>query len=511
MEIEGLLLEGQEKATEVQKEQTKTEVVTIQGRLHYLNTKKKLTFLTLRSQGETIQCLVEHENEQLKRHLEHLVPETILRVTGRLQSTSFPIRSCTRENEELIVTGIEIISKPTRLLPFNLVDAERSISTSSTSVEQRRDEKSKSKPTVEQAHRLDHRSLDLRTLTNYSLMRLNSKLVQIMRNWLLKQNFTEIFTPKITGSATEGGSDVFAVNYYGNSAFLTQSPQLYKQMAINGDLMRVFEVGPIFRAEKSHTHRHLSQFTGFDLELEVDSYEALLCFAESFIINLLEEYNRVRIQSDEAIYLEKHLGGGLLNWVPTHKTREGFNLRPSDGSSSVIRVDYWTAIDMLNRHYSKEATSKESTGLTYSSDLNTEQERTLGQLVKDQTGVDFFILNHFPLNNRAFYTAELPAEVATVIGAPSDVRWSCGFDLILCGEEISSGALRINDPKVLLERCLEKGIANSLDSYLESFEYGSPLHGGFGLGLERILMLLFKVPNVKQASLFPRYPERLSP
>eukprot|EP00887_Chlorella_sp_A99_P003958 scaffold11.g3958.t1 len=293
--------------------------------------------------------------------------------------------------------------------------------------------------TVQQDTRLDNRFIDLRTPANQAIFRMQSAVTQLFREALLSEGFVEIHTPKLLSGASEGGAAVFNFDYMGRPGCLAQSPQFYKQMAICSDFGRVFEVGPVFRAENSYTHRHLCEFTGLDMEMAIhETYQEGLrsrCARELDVIG------------------------------------QQFPFEPFAHLPTSLRLTFEEGIKLL-----QEA----GYDVDPFGDLNTELERALGRIVKERYGTDFYMLHRYPLAIRPFYT--MPCQ--------DDPRYSCSFDIFMRGEEIISGAQRIHDPALLRERAEALGIpVDTIQSYIDSFKYGAPPHGGAGVGLERVVML----------------------
>lgn len=292
---------------------------------------------------------------------------------------------------------------------------------------------------------------------------------------MVSQGFVEIHTPKIIGGTSEGGSEVFKLDYFGKEACLAQSPQLYKQMMIMGDFDRVFEIGHVFRAENSFTHRHLCEFIGLDGEMAIkESYlEVLEVIGEVFkyIFTNLKEQCKKEIDVltkqygyEDFLFLENTL---ILTF------EEGVQLLKENG----VEQDLF-------------------------SDLSTETERKLGQLVREKYKTDFYILHRYPETARPFYT----------MLAKDDPRFTCSYDVFMRGQEIISGAQRVHDADMLTERAKAKDIPpETIKDYIESFTLGAFPHGGFGIGLERVTFLFLDLYDVKKASLFPRDPARLHP
>ncbi|XP_017299434.1 aspartate--tRNA ligase, cytoplasmic [Diaphorina citri] len=302
-----------------------------------------------------------------------------------------------------------------------------------------------------------------------------NKVIGLFREILTDQGFVEIHTPKIISAASEGGANVFTVSYFKNNAYLAQSPQLYKQMAIAADFDKVFTVGAVFRAEDSNTHRHLTEFIGLDLEMafKYHYHEVLHTIANTFT----EMFKR----------LKKEFHVEIAQVAQQYPMEEFTFLEPP------LILQFWTAVDML-----KEA----GVEIDYFEDLSTPNEKLLGKIVKAKYSTDFYVLDKYPLAVRPFYTMPDPLNAGS----------SNSYDMFMRGEEILSGAQRIHDTDFLTERAQHHGIdVSKIKSYLEAFQYGCPPHAGGGIGLERVVMLYLGLDNIRKTSMFPRDPKRLTP
>jgi aspartyl-tRNA synthetase len=285
----------------------------------------------------------------------------------------------------------------------------------------------------------------------------------------------EIHTPKLISVASEGGANVFNVDFFSNTANLAQSPQLYKQMTINSDFGRVFEIGPVFRAENSFTHRHLCEFVGVDIEMELyEDYHQLTNFIWNLLSYVMKKLNKKCKQE--------------LETISQHSPFEGI-IFPEEP----IYVSFVEATKMLNKAGYPQSPLE---------DISTTNEKQLGKLIYEKYNSNMFILEEFPYKERPFYTMQ----------SEKDVDYSKGFDIILRGEEIISGAQREhNYDKLICELKARNIDPESLKDYLESFKYGAKPHGGCGLGLERFVMLFLGLDNIRKTSLFPRDPKRITP
>jgi len=402
------------------------------------------------------------------KFLQDLTLETIVDIQGTLAAAE--VRSCSQSNVEIQVTRCYVVSRSPAILPFLLEDAARSDAEIAAS-------QGSEKPlaAVYQENRLDNRWLDLRVPANNAIMRLQSAVCQLFRESLYQQGFMEIHTPKLIPGESEGGSEVFRTDYFGTMACLAQSPQLYKQMAISADLNKVFEVGPVFRAEKSNTRRHLCEFTGLDLEMAITEHydEALVVLHKMFkhIFTGMED----RFAGELAVVREQYAS------APVRFTDEPCILHWDEGMQML--QDAGEEPDVFG-------------------DLSGAHELKLGELVAEKYRADFYILDRYPAAARPFYTMPYP----------EDARYTNSYDLFIRGQEICSGAQRVHEPELLKKQIAEKGMPmEPLADYIKSFEHGVPPHAGAGIGLERVVFLYLGLDNVRKASMFPRDPNRISP
>ncbi|KAG2733849.1 hypothetical protein G9P44_003374 [Scheffersomyces stipitis] len=454
------------------------EQVIFRARVH--NSRQQgatMLFLTLRQQSELIQTLFKTNKEtdsnaiskQMVKWASSINLESIVVVHGTVKKVDELIKSSTVQDVEIHVSKIYTISETPEQLPLLIEDASRSEA----------EAEALKLPIVNLDTRLDARVIDLRTPTNQAIFKIQSGVCALFREFLAGRGFTEIHTPKIIAAASEGGSNVFQINYFKGSAFLAQSPQLYKQQLIAADFEKVYEVAPVFRAENSNTHRHMTEFMGLDLEMAFEEHyhEVLDILADLFVFIFTELKKRY---AKEIATVRKQFP------VEEFKVPE---------SGKMVRLHFKEGITML-REAGKEVDDFE--------DLSTENEKLLGKLVRDKYDTDFYILDKFPLAVRPFYT----------MPDPEDPRYSNSYDFFMRGEEILSGAQRIHDPALLTERLtaheVDPNVAG-VHEYLEAFTYGCPPHAGGGIGLERVVMFYLDLKNIRRASLFPRDPKRLRP
>ena len=321
--------------------------------------------------------------------------------------------------------------------------------------------------------RMDYRWIDLRRDKNHLMLEMQTTLTNALRKLLVERNFVEIHTPKLIAAASESGSDVFEVKYFDGNAYLAQSPQFYKQMAMAAGLERIFETGPVFRAEKSYTNKHATEFTGFDLEFSyIDSFEDVMKMEEELLAYALAEVKEKH--GDKIVEL---FGEEYALTVPTLPFPR---MKLADVYAELEARYGYTVPDELK------------------GDLTTEAERMTKQLCKDMFGHEFLFITDYSAAERAFY------HMRDEQGIPQ------GYDLIWRGVEITTGAQREHRYDVLKAQAEEKGLAEDVKFYLEFFKYGCPPHGGFGLGIDRLTMLFLGL-SIKEAEFLFRGPNRLTP
>ncbi|KAI7876029.1 aspartyl-tRNA synthetase [Lichtheimia hyalospora FSU 10163] len=448
------------------------ESVVIRARVHTSRaTGNKMCFFVFRQGVATIQGIITADDKTISKPMVKFcvgIPsESIVVVHATISKPVDEVKSCTISDAELAIDKIYVVSEVKERIVFSLEDASRP----ETDFEQEDSQFVR----VNLDTRLNNRVLDLRTTTNNAIFRLQSAVCLLFREFLIEKKFTEIHTPKLIGTASEGGSNVFRVSYFKQSAFLAQSPQLYKQMCIAADFGRVFEIAPVFRAEDSNTHRHMTEFVGLDMEMAFNEHyhEVVDVLDEMFVYIFTNLKKRYSVEIDA---------------VKRQYPFEDFEFLPK-----TLRLKYAEGIQML-----RDA----GVELGDYDDLSTTNEKLLGKLVKEKYHTDFYILDKFPLAVRPFYTmpdAENP-------------QYSNSYDFFMRGEEIMSGAQRIHDPDFLIERAKEHGVdISSIQPYIDAFKIGAPPHAGGGVGLERVVMLYLALGNIRRTSLFPRDPKRLEP
>lgn len=296
-------------------------------------------------------------------------------------------------------------------------------------------------------------------------------MVNSLREYLVNKDFIEIHTPKLISTASESGADVFKVKYFDRDAYLAQSPQFYKQMAMASGFDKIFEVGPVFRAEKSYTNRHTTEFTGFDIEISyINSFEDIMSLEESLLTYMLEKVN------------EKY----------GEEIEKAFNTKVVVPTLPFPRMSLGELYLELERRYGYKVNEDEK------GDLTTEAEKLSFDLIKEKFNHEFLFVTDYNAKNRAFYHMR------------DEKGFSLGYDLIWRGTEITTGAQREHRYEILKKQADESGLSNDVKFYLEFFKYGCPPHGGFGIGVDRLTMLLLNL-TIKDAMFLFRGPNRLNP
>ncbi|MDR0249591.1 MAG: aspartate--tRNA(Asn) ligase [Oscillospiraceae bacterium] len=401
----------------------------------------RMFFLVLRDASGKLQVTVEKSSmPALSAMCAELSPEFVVRVRGVINENTYVKLG----GREMVPESIEVLSKaePLPLQPDAHIDT-----------------------------RLDHRWLDLREDKNLLIFKAQTTLSEAMRSFLLERGFLELHSPKLIGAASESGADVFELGYFGGKAYLSQSPQFYKQMAMAAGFDAVFEQGPVFRAEKSHTNRHATEFTGFDLEFAyIDSFRDVMALEAELL------------QAGLRAVAEKH----------------GADIERLFGIKTVVPLLPFPELTLRELYEKLEVIYGLQTPPEQRGDLTTEAERLAGKLSMDEYGHEFLFLTDFAPEGRAFY------HMRDERGNP------LGFDLVWRGVEITTGAQREHRYERLAAQANERGLGEDVKFYLDFFRYGCPPHGGFGLGLDRLTMLLLGV-TIKEAMFLFRGPGRLTP
>ena len=425
------------------------EEVEIQGFVESVRNIKWVQFLVIRDLTGKIQVTIEksvEENAEMVELVNNLTAESTVKIKGKLIKNE----NVKLNGMEIIPTSIEVTSKSDEELPFNYKDLDN----------------------VNLDTRLDYRFIDLRNEKNTLIFKVQSTLVKYMREYLYNNNFTEIHTPKLIGAASESGSEVFEVKYFDRKAYLAQSPQFYKQMAMASGLERIFEVAPCFRAENSNTNRHATEFTSFDLEFSyINSFEDVM-----------------NLEAEMLAYGLSHL-----------KEEMGERIKEVFGIDIVVPTLPFPTMTLKDVYEELETRYGYTVDETEKTDLTTEAERLVFKLAQDKFNHEFMFVTDFPAEKRAFYHMRDENGILQ------------GYDLIWRGVEITTGAQREHRYEEIVKNANEKGLAEDVKFYLEFFKYGCPPHGGFAIGVDRLTMLLLNIPSVKESQFLFRGPNRLNP
>ena len=414
--------------------------VKIEGFLERIRNTRTMAFLIVRDRSGSLQVTIEKEQHpEWTELLDHLTPESVVSLEGTIQ-----------ENPQVKLGGRELI--PTRLELLSLAAA---------------------LPLSKSANidtRLDYRWIDLRTEKERLIFEVQTCLVSAMRSFLVEREFLEIHTPKLIAAASESGADVFEVGYFDKKAYLAQSPQFYKQMAMAAGFERIFETGPVFRAEKSYTNRHTTEFTGFDLEFS---------YIESF---------------HDVMQLEAELLTYALSQV---KERYGEAIARLYGREAVVPKLPFPVVALPELYRELEQRYDYHLPESERGDTTTEAEQLSYRFSMEEFGHEFLLITDFAADKRAFYHMRKD-------GVPQ------GYDLVWRGVEITTGAQREHRYDMLCQQANERGLGEDVRFYTEFFRYGCPPHGGFGLGVDRLTMLLLGI-GIKEAMFLFRSPNRLTP
>jgi aspartyl-tRNA synthetase, archaeal type len=425
------------------------QTVQINGWLQTLRDQKKLQFLIMRDPTGLVQVVHwKPNNEELAEQISKLGQESALIITGKvidnpvvkLGGIEVQLESLVVENNAEIPLPFDPFAETLPLLDF----------------------------------RLDWRYLDLRRPVNNLLFRVETTVEHAMREYWIKNDFMEIHTPKTVSAPSESGAELFSLDYFDRKAYLAQSPQFYKQMAMAAGFERIFEIGPVFRADPSFTARHMTEFTGVDAEMSwIESHEEVMASEENMLQYV---YQVVKDKHGEEI---KALFGTEIT-VPT---------------VPFPRIPMREAIEILKgRGYTLPPEKK--------GDIDPAGEREIAAYVKEKYNHDFVFLTDWPITVRPFYHMRYD----------DDPTLTKSFDLIASGLEITTGAQREHRPDRLIKQAQEKGLhLEPIQFYIDFFRYGTPAHGGYGMGLSRLMMVMLGMNNIREAVYIFRGPTRLNP
>ncbi len=418
------------------------QIATLSGSIYKIRTMKSFSFLILRTRRALVQCI--YTPEQCPFPLEELREEACVLVSGEVVAEERSRTGC-----EIILHRIEVLSTPVEVLPvvINNKEIEASIDTL-----------------------LDYRPITLRNEKERAIFRIQEGLCRGFRDFLSGQGFTEIHSPKLVYAGAEGGANIFRLDYFGGNAYLAQSPQFYKQMMV-GVYERVYEIAPVFRAEKHDTSRHLNEYTSVDFEMG---------FIQSF---------------EDIMEMEAGMLQHSLHFLEEHYSYELSLLKVTlPEAASIPRLTFYEAKQLIADTFHREIKDME--------DFEPEEEKLLYEIVMQQSGSEFVFVTHYPTKKRPFYAMENPEN--------NEVTLS--FDLLFRGLEVTTGGQRIHQYEEQIQKMQYRGMhVEEFESYLMMHKYGMPPHGGLGLGLERFTSRLLEQNNVRYSCLFPRDINRLTP
>ena len=416
--------------------------VVLEGAVHSIRNMGDVAFVILRRREGLFQTVVENEKANLSIH--DLKEAMTLRVKGILHE-----EERAPHGREVRVQEIEILSSPAEPMPLAI-------------------DKWKLNTSLEA--KLNLRPIALRNIQERSKFKIQEALVRAFRDFLYEQGFTEIHTPKIGARGAEGGANLFKFSYFHKPAVLAQSPQFYKQMMV-GVFDRVFETGPVFRAEKHNTKRHLNEYTSLDFEMGyIDGFEDIMGMETGFLQYAMELLKKD--YSKELQILKIQL--------------------PKVDQIPAVRFD--KAKELVSEKYNRKIRNPY--------DLEPEEEALIGRYFKEEYDADFVFVTHYPSKKRPFYAMD----------DPQDDKFTLSFDLLFHGLEVTTGGQRIHDYNQLKAKIAARDMEEEgMEQYLDTFKHGMPPHGGLGIGLERLTMQLLGEENVREACLFPRDLNRLEP
>lgn len=413
----------------------------ISGWADVIRDTKYMVFVILKDRSGSIQVSIDKEKDkEIIEKLSGILANSVLSFTGKMVKSEYVKQG----GKEFLPETVEILSSADAIP----IDSSANIDT-----------------------RLDYRWIDLRSEKNNLMFQVQTAFVTGMREFLIKEDFTEIHTPKLIGAASESGSDVFEVKYFDRKAYLAQSPQFYKQMAMASGIERIFEVAPAFRAENSNTNRHTTEFTSFDLEFSyIDSYEDVMDMEERLLVAGLEKV----------------------------KEKYGDKIKELFGTEVIVPKRPFPRINLQDLYKELESRYDYNIPEHDIGDMNAEAEKLTSKYAMEEFGHEFIFVTGFTKTKRAFYHMR-----------KNDIPE--GYDLIWRGTEITTGAQREHRYEILKQQAEEKGLGRDVEFYLEFFKYGCPPHGGFAIGVDRLTMLLLGLPSLKEEMFIFRGPSRLTP
>jgi len=415
------------------------ETVVVSGFAQAIRNQGKIAFLRLRDNSGSIQIVILGSNEAAFSIVKSLTTESVITVEGLCkEAKQVP------EGIEIECQHLSVLSLAGPILPIPVSP-------------------DKGAEDVDVSNRFDWRYLDLRLADKQLIFKVWTAMEIGARAYWADNGFTQLYSPALMNAASEGGAEVFEVKYFDRKAYLAQSPQFYKQMAMAAGMEKVFMVGPVFRAEASFTTRHMTEFTGWDAEISyIDSHHDVMDMEEALLISAFTEAKKILPD--------------LV--IPT---------------SPFPRMTLAQIKDKLSKAKIKSEKSY---------DLSPVEEREISQMIKTETGHDFLFVIDYPIEGRAFYHMR----------HADNPKLTKGFDLLYKGIEVTTGAQREHRIEILEKQARQKGVTlESIADYLNFFRYGCPPHGGIGMGPGRLIMKMLDLDSVKEATFLPRDVKRLRP
>ncbi|KAI1503374.1 aspartyl-tRNA synthetase [Biscogniauxia marginata] len=465
----------------------------------------KMGFVELRKGGNwDIQGVIVASEEEpvvsrrMVKWVTSINPESFVAVEAKVKQPLEPVKSCRVSGLELHITKCFVLAPAPAVLGMTIGTASQPIVNFSDDSAQVGDvdtgkvaeAASETTPAASMLTHLDNIAMHKRAPVQQAIADIRIEVKRLFRSYLESRGFKEFEPPCLIGAASEGGANVFRLPYFGEEAFLAQSPQFYKQIEIAGGRERVFSIGPVFRAENSNTPRHMTEFTGLDVEMEIkDSYTEVLSILEGVLLSIfrgIQERCANEIDTVRSVYYSEPL------------------LLPEPGKE--VRLTFAEAQRLL-----REEGPPEFSNVRDDEDMSTPQEKALGKVVRAKYKTDFYVVDKFPETARPFY-AKID-DAGTTVG--DGVRVTNAFDMFIRGQEVLSGGQRIHDPVELEGRIRGKGVdpeSAGIKEYLTTFrQVGVPPHGGGGIGLDRVVAWFLALPSVHLAAYYPRTPKRLLP
>ena len=418
------------------------KTIRLNGTIHSIRNMGDIAFILLRKREGLVQCVYEEGESQF--HIKDLKENMTIEAEGVVET-----QNRAPHGLELRLKTVKVLSEPWEAMPIPI---------------------NKWKLQSNPETLLDLRPVSLRNIRERAKFKIQEGIVRGFRGFLCQEGFTEVRTPKIVSRGAEGGANIFRLDYFHKKAELAQSPQFYKQTMV-GVFDRVFEVGPVFRAEKHNTHRHLNEYTSMDLEMGfIESFDEIMEM-ETGILQYMMELLR-KEYADELQILNVSL----------------------PNTDKIPQVRFEVAKKLVSEKYNRP--------IRIPYDLEPEEEQLISKYFKEEFDADFVFVTHYPSKKRPFYAMD----------DPGDNTVTLSFDLLFRGVEITTGGQRIHDYNKICRKLESRGMSREgMESYLMIFKYGMPPHGGLGIGLERLTMKILNMDNVRETTLFPRDLSRLEP